>query len=200
MQLFLTYSSPFARKTRIVIEELKLHSRVSEVFSHPFHNTNDLISNNPLGKVPCLTLDNGNVIMDSEVICEFLDKQLGDGHLSSAIDNDWNLKTLYSVSSGLMEILVHRQVEKIRGREGLQSEFWWQRYNSAINRTLDFFEARVLQFPQTFCLLQIALGSALSYLDFRHEDFNWRKDRPQLSALSEILEVRESFKITPLRD
>ncbi|GAB2887351.1 glutathione S-transferase family protein [Microbulbifer echini] len=200
MQLYLTYSSPFARTARIVVEEHKLHSCIKEYFSHPFHDLEELLSSNPLGKVPCLTLDNGNAIMDSEVICAYLDKQLGDGHLSAAIQSDWELRTLYSISSGLMEALVQRQMEKIRGREDLQSDFWWQRYNRAISRTLNYLETRVSLLPDQFSLLHITLGSALSYLDFRHEDFDWRDARPQLNALARTLEARESFIATPLHE
>ncbi|BBM01918.1 glutathione S-transferase N-terminal domain-containing protein [Microbulbifer sp. GL-2] len=200
MQLYLTYSSPFARTARIVVQEHKLQSCINEHFSHPFHNQQELISNNPLGKVPCLNLDNGTVIMDSEVICSYLDKQLGDGRLSREMENDWNLRTLYSITSGLMETLVQRQMEKLREREGLRSEFWWQRYNSAINRTLDFLESNVSILPEQFSLIHINLGAALSYLDFRHEDLNWRGKRPQLTALSEALEARDSFSATNLHE
>ncbi|MDP5209792.1 glutathione S-transferase N-terminal domain-containing protein [Microbulbifer sp. 2205BS26-8] len=200
MQLYLTYSSPFARNVRIVVYEHGLQSCVSEHFSHPFHNGKELTSSNPLGKVPCLSLDNGTTIMDSEVICAYLDKQLGDGRLSKALDNDWNLKTLYSAGTGLMETLVFRQVEKVREREGLASEFWWQRYNNAIVRTLNFFESRIAQLPDTLSLLHINLGSALSYLDFRHEDFEWRSERPQLAVFSKNLEALESFSANTLHE
>lgn len=200
MQLYLTYSSPFARNVRIVVHEHKLQSCVTEHFAHPFHNREELTSSNPLGKVPCLSLDNGTTIMDSEVICAYLDKQLGDGRLSKALDEDWDLKTFCSASSGLMEVLVLRQVEKIREREGLVSDFWWQRYNRAIDRTLNFFESKVAQFPNALSLLHISLGSALSYLDFRHEDFDWRSERPQLAVFSKTLETLESFSANTLHE
>ncbi|MFA0811638.1 glutathione S-transferase N-terminal domain-containing protein [Microbulbifer epialgicus] len=200
MQLFLTYSSPFARAVRIVIQEHKLQSCISGHFSHPFQNHEELTSSNPLGKVPCLVLDNGLTIMDSEVICSYLDMQLGDGRLSKEVNNSWNLRTLYSLTSGLTETLVQRQIEKVRERGGLRSEFWWLRYNSAISRTLDFLESRVVQIPGALSMLHINLGSALSYLDFRHADLNWRSQRPQLTALSGALEAQESFDVTPLHE
>ncbi|GAA5443372.1 putative GST-like protein YibF [Microbulbifer sp. NBRC 101763] len=200
MQLYLTYSSPFSRTARIVVHEHKLQSVITEQFSHPFHNEQELISSNPLGKVPCLNLDNGSAIMDSEVICAYLDKQLGDGHLSKAMENDWDLRTLYSTTSGLMETLVQRQMEKLRKHEGLHSEFWWQRFNDAITRALDFLESNVSKLPKQLSLIHINLGSALSYLDFRHDDFDWRNGRPQLTALSENLEARESFRATHLHE
>jgi len=200
MQLYLTYSSPFARTARIVVQEHKLQSCINEYFSHPFHNQQELISSNPLGKVPCLNLDNGTVIMDSEVICAYLDKQLGDGRLSREMESDWSLRTLYSTTSGLMETLVQRQMEKLRAREGLRSEFWWQRYNNAINRVLDLLESNVSVLPEQLSLIHINLGAALSYLDFRHEDLNWRSKRPQLSVLSETLEARDSFSATNLHE
>ncbi|AWF82692.1 glutathione S-transferase [Microbulbifer sp. A4B17] len=193
MQLYLTFSSPFARKARIVVQEQNLQSVVTEHFSHPFHNENELISSNPLGKVPCLTLGNGSSIIDSEVICAFLDKSLGDGHLSAPLDNNWDLFTFHSVSSGLMDAAVHLQMEKLRARENLRSDFWWQRYFNAIERSLSYLEQHLAILPDNLSLTHINLCSALSYLDFRHEDFDWRSDHPKLMSMSEILEENESL-------
>ncbi|WP_444928496.1 glutathione S-transferase N-terminal domain-containing protein [Microbulbifer sp. SSSA002] len=193
MHLYLTFSSPFARKTRIVVQEHNLHAVVTEHFSHPFHNEGELISSNPLGKVPCLTLDNGTSVIDSEAICAFLDKSLGDGHLSASLDKNWNLVTFHSVSSGLMDAAVHLQMEKLRARENLRSEFWWQRYFSAIERSLGYLEKHLAILPDDFSLSHINLCSALSYLDFRHENFDWRSDHPKLTAMSEALEKRASL-------
>ncbi|WP_444896085.1 glutathione S-transferase N-terminal domain-containing protein [Microbulbifer sp. SSSA005] len=200
MQLYLTFSSPFARKARIVVQEQRLHSVVTEHFSHPFHNDDELISSNPLGKVPCLTLDNGSSIIDSEVICAFLDKSLGDGHLSAPLDNNWDLYTFHSVSSGLMDAAVHLQMEKLRAREELRSDFWWQRYFSAIERSLDYLEKHLDRLPASLSLPHINLCSALSYLDFRHENFDWRSDHPKLMAISEDLEKSESLNKCQLHE
>ncbi|SEA45034.1 glutathione S-transferase family protein [Microbulbifer marinus] len=199
MKLYFTHASPYARSARIVLREQQLDQRVQEEVSHPFNNAEDFIACNPLGKVPCLNRESGEAIMDSEVICTYLDKEFGDGRLSRALDTDWNLKTFYSVCSGLIDTLVLRRVEKVRESEGLRSDFWWQRYDSAIRRTLDYLEERVGQLPEPLNLAHINLACALAYLDFRHGDIDWRSGRPQLSQFTERMEARDSFATTALR-
>jgi glutathione S-transferase len=43
---------------------------------------------------------------------------------------------------------------------------------------------------------QIALGCALSYLDFRHAARDWRQGRPRLAAWHERIAARESMAAT----
>ncbi|MFI2811376.1 MULTISPECIES: glutathione S-transferase family protein [Microbulbifer] len=200
MKLFITHASPYARATRIVVREQSLQSRVSEQVAHPFDNPPEFIASNPLGKVPCLLLDSGASIMDSQVICDYLDRGEGDGRLSLPSGEDWQLQTLHSVCQGLMDTLVLRRVEDARAQQGLRSDFWWDRYSHAAGRTLHWLEQRCDTLPGALSMTHISLGSALAYLDFRHPDISWRADFPRLARLSEQLEARPSFADTLLRD
>ena len=47
-----------------------------------------------------------------------------------------------------------------------------------------------------YTLADIAVGTALGYLDFRMADINWRKEYPNLAKLSEKLNKRASFADT----
>ncbi|MCO1335453.1 glutathione S-transferase N-terminal domain-containing protein [Microbulbifer sp. OS29] len=200
MQLYLTFSSPFARQARILVQEQKLNSVATERFSHPFHNEDELLCSNPLGKVPFLSLDNGISIIDSEIVCAYRDKRLGDGRPSQPLNDHWELQTLHSVCSVLMDTAVHLQMEKLRTREGLRSEFWRKRYLSAIVRSLDYLEKNLTALPRTLSLVHINLCSALSYIDFRHENIDWRLKHPQLTLLAKTLEAKESFTSCKLHE
>jgi len=200
MKLYMAHSSPYARNARIVLREHHLEDRVREEVSRPFDNAEDFVDTNPLGKVPALTLDSGEAVMDSEVICAYLDKELGDGRLSRALDANWTLKTFYSVCSGLLDSLVLLRVEKGREREELRSDFWWQRYQDAIARTLGYLEQRAGVLGEPMNLAHINLACALAYLDFRHGEIDWRSAHPQLADIVEKLEARDSFAATALRD
>ncbi|TAH42372.1 MAG: glutathione S-transferase [Gammaproteobacteria bacterium] len=200
MKLYYTHASPFARSARIVLREHGLEAKVSEVISHPFDNAEDFIRANPLGKVPCLVLDSGQAIMDSEVICSFLDRELGDGRLSRALEADWGVRTFYSVCSGLLDSLVLLRLEKVREKEGLRSEFWWQRYQAAIVRTLDYLEAHAGALPSALSLAGINLACALGYIELRHAEVDWRQGRSTIAQHIDHLEKRESLVATRLRD
>lgn len=200
MKLYYTHASPFARSARIVVREHGLEGKVDEVVSHPFDGAEDFIKANPLGKVPCLVLDNGQAIMDSEVICAYLDRELGDGRLGRALEADWAVRTFYSVCSGLLDTLVLLRLEKVRDAEGLRSVFWWGRYQAAIARTLDYLEAHTAALPDEVSLAQINLACAINYIGLRHAEIDWRHGRSALARLVDQLEQRESLVATRLHD
>ena len=115
MQLFYSPNSPYARKARIIIHELDLTSRVEEaIVSLPADAK--LRAVNPLGKIPALLLDDGSVIYDSPVICEYLD-ELGGGKffprasLLKAAEGRWRALTLQALGDGLADAVVRRNQE-----------------------------------------------------------------------------------------
>jgi glutathione S-transferase len=86
MKLTFSLASPFARKVRIAAIELGLIDKIEFVPATVVPGTpNDEYSQiNPLKKLPALILDNGDVILDSYVITEYLDELAGGGKLIPA--------------------------------------------------------------------------------------------------------------------
>src|SRR3978361_833028 len=86
MKLTFSPASPFARKVRISAIELGLIDRIEFVPTTVVPGTpNDDYSNMyPLKKLPALILDNGEVIVDSYVIVEYLDELAGGGKIVPA--------------------------------------------------------------------------------------------------------------------
>src|SRR5580704_18659729 len=80
MKLHWSPRSPFVRKVMVVAHECGVADHLTRVRTvaatakpHP-----DLMKDNPLSKIPTLVLDDGTVLYDSPVICEYLDS-LHDG-------------------------------------------------------------------------------------------------------------------------
>src|SRR5271170_4639011 len=71
MKLIGSHTSPFVRKVRIVMAEKKIDYQfaLEDVWSP---NTT-IGESNPLGKVPCLIMEDGGAVFDSRVIVEYLD-------------------------------------------------------------------------------------------------------------------------------
>ncbi len=180
----------------MVISELDIDGQIEMIETHPFDNDERLINANPLGRIPCL-VDNGEAIMDSEVICDYLDANISGGVLFNPIYADWRLKTLYSLCSGLQDSCMARQMEVLRDKEGIRSEFWWERYSQAICRALKEIESKLSLLPEDFSILHINLMSALGYLDFRHSDINWRDAHPELLAFHNQFKERVCVKSNP---
>ena len=199
MQLFYTNSSPYANCVRMVISALGVSGEIDMVESHPFKDEAMFLKANPLGKVPCL-VDSGEVILDSEVICDYLDANISGGELFNPVYADWRLKTFYSVCSGLIDTCVARRIEVMREKEGLKSEFWWQRQGRAIERTLSYLSEKLALLPEQLCVIHISLMACLGYLDFRHPDIDWRRHYPALKAFYDKHKAQGWYQENPFID
>src|SRR5215475_10540696 len=75
MKLLYQTHSPYARKVLVAAHEIGLQDSL-EVIHHetsPTRRNEAVFALNPLGKVPVLICDDGEVLFDSNVICEYLD-------------------------------------------------------------------------------------------------------------------------------
>jgi glutathione S-transferase len=125
----LTYSpaSPFARKVRIVAIELGLIDKIELVPATVVPGTpNDEYSQiNPLKKLPALILDNGDVIVDSYVIVEYLDELAGGGKLIPASGAaKWKVKSDHSLLQGMLDSMLLCRYERMVRPQGLQWQAW----------------------------------------------------------------------------
>ena len=75
MKLHWSPRSPFVRKVMIAAHELGLMDRLTCVRTVAASTKPhaELMRDNPLSKIPTLVLDDGTVLYDSRVICEYLD-------------------------------------------------------------------------------------------------------------------------------
>src|SRR4029450_7162783 len=83
MKLTFSPASPFARKVRIAAIETGLIDRIefTPAPRAPGQAHEEYSKITPLKKLPVLILDNGDVILDSYVIVEYLDELAGGGKL-----------------------------------------------------------------------------------------------------------------------
>ena len=71
MKLLGSLASPYVRKVRIVMAEKKLEYEF--VLEDVWSPDSTITEANPLGKVPCLIMEDGGAMFDSRVIVEYLD-------------------------------------------------------------------------------------------------------------------------------
>lgn len=195
MKLYYSTASPYARTAQVTLREVGLNPLKHENETHPFNNDDDFVAANPLGKVPCLVLDNGESLYDSEIICQYLDETYNDGLLWQPVKDSWQFRKFYSQVSGLLDVSVALRQEKMRDDEGIKSEFWWGRFNSALERGLRDLARSAKGFPKEFSLLHINTVCLLDYVTFRHPEINWRTF-DSLNELHSTLSVRASFSDT----
>ncbi|WP_300542389.1 glutathione S-transferase N-terminal domain-containing protein [Maricaulis sp.] len=190
MKLIISTTSPYSRKCRVMVRELGLAGQVEEVEAHPFDDDPDLLSANPLGRVPCLMMDDGQALTESALIADYIAEQAGDPW-----PRDWNDRRLEALGNGLLDLTVMRRVEMVRD-EGIRSDFWIGRRERGILRALDELEAGMGEVDNPMAQGPLTMAVALSYLDFRYPESHWRENRPQLQALAEAWSARPSFQAT----
>jgi glutathione S-transferase len=197
----LTFSpaSPFARKVRIAAFELGLIDKIEFVPTAvvPGQPNDEYSHINPVKKLPALILDNGDVIIDSYVIVEYLDELAGGGKLIPASGaNRWKVKSDHSLLQGMLDSMLLCRYEKMVRPQGLQWQVWsedhWKRAWSGMAR----FEKQADALSRPLDIAQIALTCVLGYADFRFADCGWRKAYPNLDAFHERMLSRPSVRIS----
>ena len=195
MKLFITIPSPYARKCRIVAREKGLADRVEEVVVDLYGAAPELAALNPVDQVPCLIAEDGLPLNDSPVICEYLDR-LGSGAvlLPEAGPERWAVKRIETLGNAALEMGVKWVLEK-RRPEAERSPTWIARWQTGLGRVLDQLEAQHLK-AEPLDLGVVTTGVLLTWLDFRHPEYDWKNGRPGLEILQSDLEVRSSFAET----
>ena len=199
MQLFYSPNSPYARKARIIIHELNLTSRVEEV-SVSLPADAKLRAVNPLGKIPALVLDDGSVIYDSPVICEYLD-DLAQGKFFPRAgffreaQGRWRALTLQALGDGLADAVVRRNQE-MRLPEDRRSAEVIQRQTVAVEAAFAVADRAAPKFPAEPTIGEIAVACAIGYLDLRAPNDGWRDRHRNLARWLDIFSQRPSAQAT----
>jgi glutathione S-transferase len=200
MLLYWSSRSPCVRKVAITIDELAVRDRIEyrptfASFEQP--TPAELGARNPLGQIPTLVLDDGTAIYDSRVICAWLNLNLGGNRLMPASPADRLQADLReSLGDGLIAKAVRRLVESSRLPDA-RSQAMVTALQSSITRVLDALEQAAPGWSDPLDIGLIAIGTALSYLDFRGADLHWRDGRPQLAGWYAQFAARPASRANP---
>lgn len=195
MKLRYSPTSPYVRKVMAVAVETGLDGKIEKVETK-LGPDSDILQQNPLGKVPTMILDDGFVIFDSPVICEYVDSQSkGAKMFPPAGPARWKALALQALGDGLMDASLSRRGEMMRPADK-QSPDALSKQAGVMNRALDMLERRVGELDGPVTIGQLTVGCALGYLDLRFADDQWRKSRPKLAAWFETFSKRPSMAST----
>ena len=197
MKLIGSYTSPFVRKISVILLEKGITFEF--VNEQPYNAINGVAHYNPLGKVPALVTDDGEVWYDSPIIAEYIDL-LGIAPAMLPADPKAALKIrqIEALADGIMDAALVSVREQARP-VAQQSETELLHQREKINRGLDTLESYINEGAlrvDEMNLATIAIACAISYLNFRRVSPGWCVDRPQLVKMVENLFQRESFART----
>ena len=197
MKLIGSLTSPYVRKVRIVMAEKRLDYQLEleDVWA------SDRISqSNPLGKVPCLVMEGGEAMFDSRVIVEYMDTLSPVSRLIPERGRERaEVRTWEALADGVVDAAILVRLEQTyTGRTEAQRSTAW------VNRNLDKVHAGIAAMgkglgDKPYCagihltLADIAVGCALSWLDFRFAHIDWRASNANLTKLMDKLALRASF-------
>ena len=198
MKLHFSGASPFVRKVMICAIELGLDGRIDTLAAaaHPVNRDGSIIANNPLGQVPTLVTDDGNILYDSRVICEYLDSLAGGSLFPKAGPARLLALVEQSLADGLLDAAILVRYERVARPETLKWEAWENGQLDKIRCALDKMQSSAPGFASRLDIGTITTACALGYLDFRYPELAWRQGRDALATWFEAISKRPSLQAT----
>ncbi|MGX4643901.1 glutathione S-transferase C-terminal domain-containing protein [Massilia sp. SYSU DXS3249] len=199
MKLIGSNTSPYVRKVRVVMAEKKLDYAFE--LDNVWGAETQVHLSNPLGKVPCLVMEDGNALFDSRVIAEYLDTLTPVCKLLPPNGRDRaDVKVWEALADGVLDAAVLVRLEKTLRPQEQQSPQWIARQLGKVHAGLAVMSEKLGEQPfcmgKSYTLADVAVGCALGWIAFRFPDIAWRGDYPNLARLSDKLGERASFKDT----
>ena len=175
-------ASPFGRKVRIAAGLLGLADKI-DVRETDLNDPADSIrTQNPVGKIPALILDDGTAYYDSRVILEYLDHLAGGGRI---IPRDpkarFEALRLQALCDGILDASLMLVYEGRYRPAEMKVQSWVDRQADKAARGLKALEAAPPVLTPMPDVGQIALACVLGYRDLRFGG-EWRKNHPRLLA------------------
>lgn len=195
MKLRHNSASPFVRKVMVCAHELGLASGIELLNTavSPVEANATLAGENPLMKIPALVTDDGEVLFDSPVICEYLDSLAGGGKLFPTGKARWMALRQQALGDGILDALILCRYEIAARPEDKRFAGWTDGQMKKAHQGLAVLEAEDLS-GRT--IGTITAGCVLGYLDFRFPNDGWRMRHPKLADWYKTVEATPSMQAT----
>jgi glutathione S-transferase len=156
---------------------------------------------NPLGKVPCLVMEDGEAVFDSRVICEYIDTLTPVGKLIPPSGRERaEVRCWEALADGISDAGILIRLENTQRDAKARSDAWVARQQRKIADGLAAIAHGLGDKPwcasNHLTLADIAVGCTLGWLAFRLPDIDWRGDYPNLARHFDKLAQRPSFAET----
>jgi glutathione S-transferase len=197
MKLYVTYTSPYARLSRILIEEKGLKDRVEIVEAKTRTPASPYYQINPSGRVPYLVDDAGVGMEDSQLICSYLDSLDGKPRFHHPLrESDWAYRRLESSARSMCDG-ISVWTREMQLPENERSPTVLAHEVARMQRMADFFEARVADplLQGAPAMAHLILAVALDVARKRGPG-DLADGRPQLAAWMRRMSALPSMRAT----
>jgi glutathione S-transferase len=193
MKLYGSLTSPYVRKVRVFLKEKGIDYEF--IVEGPADAAGNVARLNPLGKVPVLVRDDGEVLFDSPTIIEYLDSLRGAPLIPPTGEARWQTQRWHALGQGIADATVTRLME-IRRNAERQDPSVIQKQEGKIKAALSFAESHVeggeFLLGAQLTVADVAMGVALGYVDLRYAH-EWRRAHPKLAKWFAAFSLRPSF-------
>ena len=196
LKLYWSPKSPYVRKVMICAHELGLVNRLKLVraVAAMLKPNPEIMVDNPLSKIPTLVREDGLVLFDSVVICEYLNDLVQGDLFPDEGEAKWQALRWHALADGLIDALI-----------------LWRNERERLQPSVDLIAAFDLKVRSSLTLLEqevdalrlsslnigtLNLGCALGYIDYRFDGLQWRSHAPGLAQWYATLSELNSFKVT----
>ena len=177
--LFHLWLHPHSRKVRLSLAEKNL--KFEAIIEKTWERRTEYMAMNPAGDVPLMIEEDGTVLANSAVICEYLDSIQGDVRLfpSDSLDR-WKALRCQALADGVLDAAVAIRYETVFRPEEKCWSPWVEGQMGKIRRGLDTLEDDLESFRYDVDIGTITTACAMGHLDFRFPAEDWRRGRPNL--------------------
>lgn len=178
MKLYQSPTSPFVRMARAAAELKGLGGRLELVDARADQAAFEKL--NPLNKVPTLVTDDGEVLIESRLICQYIDSLSGGVQLYPK-DDAARRKVLQqeAVIHGVMDATVARRMDA-RKPDTKPSAWWDERQKRKVDIGLDKIERELAAYTGAKTITPVLLCCMCHFLG-RVSPEDWRQGRPGLA-------------------
>lgn len=203
MKIHWSSRSPFVRKAMIAAYESGVADkleRIPAVVSLSRPNA-EVMRDNPSGMIPTLVRDDGSILFDSLVICEYFDSLALEPKLfPKSGEERWTALKRHALGDNMLDSLLLRRSETMKP-EARQTPEWLTTFALKLRNFVDTVETEADALSQTpFNIGHLAIGVALAYADFRFAHTRWREGHPKADAWMQTFLQRESVVNTTFID
>jgi glutathione S-transferase len=204
MKLRYSPTSPYVRKVMVVALETGLAERIERLPTSvaPTKPNDEVARENPLVKVPALTTDDGLVLYDSPVICEYLDTLHDGPKLFPAPGRArWVALRQQALGDGILDAAILGRYEITRPQQ-YQWPDWLDAQMRKVRNALAALEMECESgdLGGALTIGQVTVACALGYLDFRYASEEWRSRSRRLAGWFAGFAERKSFALTAPKD
>lgn len=180
MKLLHSPASPYAAKVRMAARHAGIDLVLEKV--ETAGNPPELLDNNPLGKIPTLVRKGLPPVYDSVAIMHHLDRISGGKLYPKKEEKRTEAEVLEALCDGIMDSLLAIMNERRSRPEDRIHGPWIEKQWDKVGRALDHLNTSPPKTGKKLHGGHFALAAALSYIDLRFGDRDWRSGQLELAA------------------